>query len=100
MKYLEVEMRLGTRHVNCNIIIIFKHIGYLLWPKWRQGQIKFECKGLIRSIFILLLCYIICLYVRTLWVLVVIIVIRRHYVCVNMCVCEPVCIIYTGWLIN
>ena len=75
-------------------IIIFKQIGYLLWPKWSQGQIN-ECKSQITSIFILLLCYILCLYVRTLWVLIVIIVIR-HYVCVNMCVCEPVCIIYTG----
>ena len=77
-------------------IIIFKQIGYLLWPKWSQGQIN-ECKSQIRSIFILLLCYILCLYVRTLWVLIVIIVIR-HYVCVNMCVCEPVCIISTDAL--
>ena len=80
-------------------IITFKHIGYLLWPKWSQGQVKFECKGQIRSIFILLPCYIVCLYVATLWVLIVIIVICR-YVCVNMCACEPVCIIYTVKLIN
>ena len=67
------------------------NISYLLWPKWSQGQVKFESKGQIRSIFILLPCYMLCLYLATLCVLIVIIVIC-HYVCVNMCACEPVCI--------